>query len=51
MWPPPALPRPAEVARHLRDDVAGCAKQQPGCVSGQWLGRDGGTVYEQLASA
>jgi len=29
--------RPEEVARHLRDDVAGWASQQPGFVSGQWL--------------
>ena len=35
--------RAGEVARHLREDVAGWAKQQPGFVSGQWLGRDGGT--------
>jgi hypothetical protein len=35
--------RPGEVARHLREDVTGWAKQQPGFVSGQWLGRDGGT--------
>jgi hypothetical protein len=35
--------RAGEVARHLRDDVTGWAKQQPGFVSGQWLGRDGGT--------
>ncbi|HEY2266508.1 MAG TPA: antibiotic biosynthesis monooxygenase [Streptosporangiaceae bacterium] len=35
--------RTGEVARHLREDVTGWAKQQPGFVSGQWLGRDGGT--------
>jgi len=29
--------RPEEVARHLREDVARWAKQQPGFVSGQWL--------------
>jgi hypothetical protein len=29
--------RPEEVARHLREDVVGWAKQQPGFVSGQWL--------------
>jgi hypothetical protein len=35
--------RTGEVARHLREDVTAWAKQQPGFVSGQWLGRDGGT--------
>ncbi len=35
--------RAGEVARHLREDVTGWAKQQPGFISGQWLGRDGGT--------
>jgi len=35
--------RTGEVARHLREDVTGWAKQQPGFVSGQWLARDGGT--------
>jgi hypothetical protein len=35
--------RAGEVARHLREDVTGWAKQQPGFVSGQWLGGDGGT--------
>jgi hypothetical protein len=29
--------RPEQVARHLREDVIGWAKQQPGFVSGQWL--------------
>ena len=29
--------RPEQVARHLREDVLGWAKQQPGFVSGQWL--------------
>jgi hypothetical protein len=29
--------RPEEVARHLREDVLGWAKRQPGFVSGQWL--------------
>ena len=29
--------RPDEVARHLREDVLGWAKRQPGFVSGQWL--------------
>lgn len=29
--------RPEEVARHLREDVAGWAKRQPGFVTGQWL--------------
>jgi hypothetical protein len=29
--------RPEEVARHLREDVVGWARQQPGFVSGQWL--------------
>lgn len=29
--------RPEEVAQHLREDVAGWARQQPGFVSGQWL--------------
>ncbi len=29
--------REDEVARHLRDDVAGWAKTQPGFVSGRWL--------------
>ena len=35
--------RAGEVTRHLREDVARWAQQQPGFVSGQWLGRDGGT--------
>jgi hypothetical protein len=36
--------RTGEVARHLREDVTGWAKQQPGFVGGQWLcGGDGGT--------
>jgi hypothetical protein len=35
--------RTGEVARHLREDVTGWAKQQPGFVSGQWLCRDDGT--------
>ena len=35
--------RAGEVARHLREDVAGWARQQPGFVSGQWLCRDGAT--------
>ena len=35
--------RAGEVARHLREDVTGWAKQQPGFVSGQWLHADGGT--------
>ena len=34
--------RTGEVARHLREDVAGWARQQPGFVSGQWLCQDGG---------
>lgn len=29
--------RAEEVARHLREDIVGWAKQQPGFVSGQWL--------------
>jgi hypothetical protein len=29
--------RSDEVARHLREDVIGWAKRQPGFVSGQWL--------------
>ena len=29
--------RPEEAARHLREDVAGWAKRQPGFVTGQWL--------------
>jgi Antibiotic biosynthesis monooxygenase len=29
--------RAEEVARHLREDVAGWAKRQPGFVTGQWL--------------
>jgi len=37
--------RAAEVARHLREDIVGWAKQQPGFVTGQWLrsadGREG----------
>ena len=34
--------RPEQVARHLREDVVGWARQQPGFVSGQWLrGADG----------
>jgi hypothetical protein len=35
--------RTGEVARHLREDVTGWAKQQPGFVSGQWLCRDDDT--------
>jgi hypothetical protein len=35
--------RTGEVARHLREDVTGWAKQQPGFVSGQWIHADGGT--------
>jgi hypothetical protein len=30
--------RAGEVARHLREDVAGWAARQPGFVTGQWLG-------------
>ncbi len=26
-----------EVARHLREDIAGWARRQPGFVNGQWL--------------
>ncbi len=29
--------RPDEVSRHLREDVAGWARRQPGFVAGQWL--------------
>jgi len=29
--------RAEEAARHLREDVVGWARQQPGFVSGQWL--------------
>ena len=29
--------RPGQVERHLRDDVTGWAKRQPGFISGQWL--------------
>lgn len=29
--------RADEVARHLREDIVGWAKGQPGFVSGQWL--------------
>jgi Antibiotic biosynthesis monooxygenase len=29
--------RAEEVARHLREDVAGWAKRQPGFITGQWL--------------
>jgi hypothetical protein len=29
--------RPDQVARHLREDVAGWASRQPGFVTGQWL--------------
>ena len=29
--------RSDEIARHLREDVIGWAKRQPGFVSGQWL--------------
>jgi hypothetical protein len=29
--------RAGEVARHLREDVAGWAKRQPGFITGQWL--------------
>jgi len=35
--------RAGEVARHLREDVTGWAKKQPGFVAGQWLCRDGAT--------
>jgi hypothetical protein len=35
--------RAGDVVRHLREDVAGWAKQQPGFVSGQWLSGDGET--------
>jgi hypothetical protein len=35
--------RTGEVTRHLREDVTGWAKRQPGFVSGQWLCADGGT--------
>ena len=31
------LSRADEVARHLREDVAGWARRQPGFVTGQWL--------------
>lgn len=35
--------RSEEVASHLRNDIVGWAKQQPGFVSGQWLrSADGG---------
>jgi hypothetical protein len=34
--------RAEEVARHLRDDVAGWAQGQPGFVTGQWLGSPDG---------
>jgi hypothetical protein len=30
-------PRVEEVARHLREDIVGWAKSQPGFFSGQWL--------------
>ena len=30
-------PRVEEVARHLREDIVGWARQQPGFVNGQWL--------------
>ena len=30
-------PRAEEVARHLREDIVGWARQQPGFVNGQWL--------------
>jgi len=29
--------RAEEVARHLREDIVGWARQRPGFVSGQWL--------------
>lgn len=29
--------RADEVARHLREDIVGWARRQPGFVSGQWL--------------
>jgi hypothetical protein len=29
--------RPEEVSQHLREEVAGWAKRQPGFVTGQWL--------------
>jgi hypothetical protein len=29
--------RADEVARHLREDIVGWARQRPGFVSGQWL--------------
>jgi len=34
--------RAQEVARHLRNDVAGWARRQPGFVNGQWLGSPDG---------
>jgi len=49
--------RAGEVVRHLREDVTGWARRQPGFVSGQWLSRDGGTealgvvVFASLADA
>ena len=30
-------PRVEEFARHLREDIVGWAKSQPGFLSGQWL--------------
>ena len=35
--------RVAEAERHLREDITGWAKQQPGFVSGQWLRSADGT--------
>jgi len=36
--------RAQEIARHLRDDVAGWAQRQPGFVNGQWLGSPDGRM-------
>jgi hypothetical protein len=35
--------RADEAARHLREDVVGWARQQPGFVNGQWLRSPEGT--------
>ena len=35
--------RAEEAARHLREDVVGWARQQPGFVNGQWLRNAEGT--------
>ena len=35
--------RAEEAARHLREDVVGWARQQPGFVNGQWLRSPDGT--------